>query len=1079
MFSKFIKRPVLAIAISLGIIFMGIIAITTRPVAQFPEIAPPRVNIFIEFPGSNAEVLVKSTVTLLERAINGVQGMQYIISDATSASEATIQIVFEPGVDPTVAVVNVKTRVDQVMANLPPLVQREGVVITPIQPSMLMYVNLYSTDKKADEKFLFNYANTYMLPELQRISGMGRAIALGSRAFAIRVWLKPDRMRAYNIAADEVLEAVDQQSVLGRPGRVGLSSGRVAQSLEYVFTYKGWYNTPEQYREIIVKANANGEIVKLKDIATVEVGSEFVDIYSNKDGYPSTSLVLKQIPGSNASKVIDNVKAKLDELKKDFPPGMNYEINYDVSKFVNASVDKVLHTLFEAFILVAFVVFLFLGDFRSTLIPTLAVPVSLIGAFIFMQFFGLSINLITLFALVLAIGVVVDDAIVVVEAVHAKMEEENISPFQAVKKVLEEISGAIIAITLIMTAVFVPVAFMTGPVGVFYRQFAITMASSIVLSGIVALTLTPVLCAMILKNNHGKPKKKTPINRFIDWFNRGFEKLTGRYTNLLTTIVNRRVVTFGILLVFAFGIFSVDKTLPSGFIPNEDQGQIYAIIQTPPGTTLERTNAVSLELQKIAKSVEGVSSVTSLAGYEILTEGRGSNAGTCLINLADWDKRSKSIKQIIEELEEKTKNLGAIVEYFEPPAVPGYGSSDGFSLRLLDKASDVDYHEFDEVNTEFMENLKKRKELSGLFTFYAANYPQYELIIDNKLAMQKGVSIGKAMENLNVLIGSTYEQGFIRFNNFYKVYTQVDPLYRKLPSDILNLYVKNDRDEMVPYSAFMKMKKTQGPNEITRFNLYTSSSIRGVPASGFTSAEAIKAIQEVAATTLPKGYDIAWEGLSYDEVRRGNEALYIFIVVLIFVYLVLAAQYESFIIPLAVVLSLPAGVFGSFLLLKIMGLANDIYAQLGLIMLVGLLGKNAILIVEFAIQKQRAGATVLEAAIEGAKVRFRPILMTSFAFIAGLLPLVVASGPGAVGNRTIGSSALGGMLFGTIFGVIIVPGLYFIFGTLAHGRKLIKDEDDNPLTESFVEANSGKTFTMRIQKLLTKISKRNGNKNNA
>lgn len=1079
MFTKFIKRPVLAIAISLAIIFMGIIAITTRPVAQFPDIAPPRVNIFIEFPGSNAEVLVKSTVTLLERAINGVQGMQYIISDATSASEATIQIVFEPGVDPTVAVVNVKTRVDQVMANLPPLVQREGVVITPIQPSMLMYVNLFSTDKKADEKFLFNYANTYMLPELQRISGMGRAIALGSRAFAIRVWLKPDRMRAYNISADEVLEAVDQQSVLGRPGRVGLSSGRVAQSLEYVFTYKGWYNTPEQYKEIIVKANANGEIVKLKDIATVEVGSEFVDIYSNKDGYPSTSLVLKQIPGSNASKVIENVKAKLDELKKDFPPGMNYEINYDVSKFVNASVEKVLHTLFEAFILVALVVFLFLGDLRSTLIPTLAVPVSLIGAFIFMQFFGLSINLITLFALVLAIGVVVDDAIVVVEAVHAKMEEENVSPFQAVKKVLEEISGAIIAITLIMTAVFVPVAFMTGPVGVFYRQFAITMASSIVLSGIVALTLTPVLCAMILKNNHGKPKKKTPVSMFIDWFNRGFEKLTGRYTNLLGIIANRRVVTFGILIAFAFGIFGVDKTLPAGFIPNEDQGQIYAIIQTPPGTTLERTNAISLELQKIAKSVEGVSSVTSLAGYEILTEGRGSNAGTCLINLADWDKRSRSIKQIIEEMEEKTKDLGAVVEFFEPPAVPGYGSSDGFSLRLLDKGSDVDYHEFDLVNTEFMDNLRKRKELSGLFTFYAANYPQYELIIDNKLAMQKGVSIGKAMENLNVLIGSTYEQGFIRFNNFYKVYTQVDPLYRKLPSDILKLYVKNDRDEMVPYSAFMKLKKTQGPNEITRFNLYTSSSIRGVPAPGFTSAEAIKAIQEVAATTLPKGYDIAWEGLSYDEVRRGNEALYIFIVVLVFVYLVLAAQYESFIIPLAVVLSLPAGVFGSFLLLKIMGLANDIYAQLGLIMLVGLLGKNAILIVEFAIQKQRAGATVLEAAIEGAKVRFRPILMTSFAFIAGLLPLVVATGPGAVGNRTIGSSALGGMLFGTIFGVIIVPGLYFIFGTLAKGRKLINDEDDNPLTEAVVESSySERTFTLRIQKILTKITKRNGNKFN-
>lgn len=1073
MFTKFIKRPVLAIAISLAIIFMGVLAIYTRPVAQFPEIAPPRVNIFIEFPGSNAEVLVKSTVTLLERALNGVQGMQYIISDATSASEATIQIVFEPGVDANAAVVNVKTRVDQVMPNLPPLVQREGVIITPIQPSMLMYVNLYSTDKNTDEKFLFNYANTYMLPELQRISGMGRAIALGSRAFAIRVWLNPDRMRAYNISADEVLAAIDEQSVLGRPGRVGLSSGRVAQSLEYVFTYKGWYNQPEQYKEIIVKSNPEGEILKLKDIAEVEVGSEFVDIYSNKDGYPSTSLVLKQIPGSNATKVIEDVKKKLNELKKDFPPGMNYEINYDVSKFVNASVDKVAHTLIEAFILVALVVFLFLGDLRSTLIPAIAVPVSLIGAFIFMQFFGLSINLITLFALVLAIGVVVDDAIVVVEAVHAKMEEEHLSPYQAVKKVLGEISGAIIAITLIMTAVFVPVAFMTGPVGVFYRQFSITMASAIVLSGVVALTLTPVLCAMILKNNHGKPKRKTPVNLFIGWFNKTFDKVTGKYTSLLKIIVHRRVITFGILLLFGLGIFSVDKSLPTGFIPNEDQGQIYAIVQTPPGTTLERTNAISLELQKIAKSVEGVESVTSLAGYEILTEGRGSNAGTCLINLADWDKRKLSIKQIIEELETKTKDLGAIVEFFEPPAVPGYGSSDGFSLRLLDKSSDVDYQEFDKVNNEFMENLKKRKELSGLFTFYSANYPQYELLIDNKLAMQKGVSIGKAMENLNVLIGSTYEQGFIRFNNFYKVYTQVDPKFRKLPTDILNFYIKNDRGEMVPYSAFMTMKKTQGPNEITRFNLYTSSSIRGVPASGYTSAEAIKAIQEVAQKTLPKGYDIAWEGLSYDEVRRGNEALYIFIIVLVFVYLVLAAQYESFIIPLAVVLSLPAGVFGSFFLLKMMGLANDIYAQIGLIMLVGLLGKNAVLIVEFAVQKHRQGSTVLEAAIEGAKVRFRPILMTSFAFIAGLIPLVLATGAGAIGNKTIGASALGGMLFGTIFGVIIVPGLYYIFGKLAEGRKLIRDEDDNPLTEDFVESHSENSLKKRIRKLFTKKSKEN------
>jgi HAE1 family hydrophobic/amphiphilic exporter-1 len=780
------------------------------------------------------------------------------------------------------------------------------------------------------------------------------------------------------------------------------------------------------------------------------LGSEFFDIYSNKDGYPSASIVLKQNIGSNASKVIKDVKEKLEEMKKDFPSGMEYEINYDVSKFVDASIEKVLHTLVEAFILVAIVVFLFLGDLRSTLIPTIAVPVSLIGAFFFMQFFGLTINLVTLFALVLAIGIVVDDAIVVVEAVHAKMEEKHLSPYKATREVLPEISGAIIAITLVMTSVFIPVSFMPGPVGVFYREFSITMASSIVLSGVVALTLTPVLCAMILKNNHGK-KKRTPVTIFIDWFNRGFEKLTGRYTSLLRVIVNRRVITFGILAAFGFGIFAVNKVLPAGFIPSEDQGMVYAIIQTPPGSTLERTNDVARQLQAIAEKIEGVQSVSSLAGYEVLTEGRGSNAGTCIINLKDWDDRKNNVHQIVEELEKKTKDLGAVVEYFEPPAVPGYGSSDGFSLRLLDKEQETDYQEFDRVNKQFMNALRNRKELSGLFTFYAANYPQYELIIDNNKAMQKGVSIGTAMENLNILIGSTYEQGFVRFNTFFKVYTQSAPEYRAKPEDILKLYVKNDRDEEVPYSAFMTMKKMQGPNELTRFNLYMSSSIRGVPAKGYTTGDAITAIKEVAET-LPHGYDIAWEGLSYDEAARGSEAIYIFLVVILFVYLVLSAQYESFIIPLSILFSLLAGIFGSFLLLKAMGLSNDIYAQIGLIMLIGLLGKNAILIVEFAVQRQKEGLTVLEAAVEGAKIRFRPIMMTSFAFIAGLIPLVTAHGPGSVGNHTIGASALGGMLFGTIFGVIVVPGLYYIFAKMAEGKKLIKNEDEGSLTQDFAHA---------------------------
>jgi HAE1 family hydrophobic/amphiphilic exporter-1 len=1049
MFDIFLKRPVFAIVISILILSSGVLAIMSLPTSQFPSIAPPRVMVSMVYPGASADVLVNSVLIPLERAINGVPGMKYMTSDATSAGEANIQVVFDLGTDPNAAVVNVKNRIEQVTNRLPVLVQREGIIVSVMQPNMLMYVNVYSKDPHANEKFLYNFANVNILNELKRVSGVGSAQILGSRQYAMRIWLKPDRMRAYNVSAEEVMEALGSQSVIGSPGRLGRADGKRSESLEYVLTYKGRYNQPEQYENVIIRANPDGEILRLKDLAEVELGSEYYDIYSNLNGHPSAAIVLKQTYGSNANDVIRSIKDKLEEIKAgSFPPGMDYEISYDVSAFLNASIEKVVHTLGEAFVLVALVVFLFLGDWRSTLIPTLAVPVSLVGTFFFMQLFGLNINLITLFALVLAIGIVVDNAIVVVEAVHAKMEEQGLSPFRATREVVREISGAIVAITFVMAAVFIPVAFMTGPVGVFYRQFSITMATAIILSGVIALTLTPVLCAILLRNNHGKPRRRSPADRFLDAFNKAFEKLTGRYSRLLKRIVNRRAVTFGLLLAFGAGIFGISRGLPSGFIPNEDQGMIYAIIQTPPGATLERTNAVARQLQEIARHVDGVQSVSALAGYEVLTEGRGSNAGTCLINLKDWSQRKHSVTEIIEELEEKAREIpGATIEFFGPPAVPGYGAAGGFALRLLDKTNNDDYRELEQVNDDFMAALNKRKELTGLFTFFSANYPQYELEIDNAAAMQKGVSIGKAMDNLSVLIGSSYELGFIRFGTYFKVFVQASPDYRRFPDDLMKLYVKNDRDEMVPYSAFMKIRKTHGLNEITRYNMYTSSAIRGEPAAGYSSGEAIAAIRDVARETLPRGYDIDWEGLSKDEAARGNEALYIFLVVLGFVYLILAAQYESFILPLAVILSLPAGIFGSFLLLRMMGLANDIYAQVGLVMLVGLLGKNAVLIVEFAVQKHRSGASVYEAAIEGARVRFRPILMTSLAFIAGLIPLLFATGPGAIGNRTIGAASAGGMLLGTVFGVIVIPGLYFLFGTLASRRKLIKDEEENPLTE--------------------------------
>ncbi len=1049
MFNKFIQRPVLSIVISLMIVLLGILAITNLPVTQFPAISPPKVNIVAAYPGANNELMIKSVIIPLERAINGVPGMKYMTSTAGNDGEASINVIFNLGTDANQASINIQNRVASVVNKLPPIVVREGVKITREEPNMLMYINLFSKDPTMDQKFLFNFADINMLSEIKRIDGVGVADILGNREYAMRIWLKPDRMLAYKISADEILESLNQQSLEASPGKTGESSGKRSQAFEYVLKYSGRFTTKEGYENIVLRATPDGEILRLKDVANIEFGSSMYDIYSNLNGSPSAAITIKQSYGSNASQVIKDVKAKMEELKKTtFPKGVDYEISYDVSKFLDASIEKVIHTLVEAFILVGLVVFLFLGDWRSTLIPAIAVPVSLVGTFAFMQFFGITINLVTLFALVLAIGVVVDDAIVVIEAVHANMEEHHLGPIKATKKAMHEISGAIIAITFLMAAVFIPVAFMSGPVGIFFRQFAITMATSIILSGIVALTLTPALCAMMLKNNHGKVKKQTPMDQFLDGFNNRFNSLSDKYNNILHKVVTRRTLTFTVLIGFCIGIFFLNNSLPSGFIPNEDQGMFYAVIQTPPGSSLERTNEIAERLQKIAEKVEGVQSVSSLAGYEILTEGTGSNSGTCLVNLKSWEDRTHSVSEIMKELEEKSKDIsGATIEFFQPPSVPGYGAAGGFELRLLDKAGSGDYKKLETISNDFVKDLSKRPELSSVFSFYSASYPQYMIKVDNDIAQQKGVSLENAMNTLSVLVGSTYETNFIKYDRQYKIIVQASPEYRALPEDIMKLYVKNNRDEMVPFSSFAKMEKVYGLNDITRHNMYNASEISGQAAPGYSSGAAIQAIQEVAEQKLPRGYGIDWAGISKDEVGRGNEAIFVFLICLLFVYLVLAAQYESFILPFAVILSLPAGIFGSFLLLKIFGLENNIYAQVAFIMLIGLLGKNAVLIVEFAVQKHRAGASVLQAAMEGAVVRFRPILMTSFAFIAGLIPLVFASGPGKIGNRTIGSAAAGGMLLGTICGVLVIPGLYYIFGRISEKIKFVKNQEENPLTE--------------------------------
>ncbi|HEX5669125.1 MAG TPA: efflux RND transporter permease subunit, partial [Chitinophagaceae bacterium] len=714
-----------------------------------------------------------------------------------------------------------------------------------------------------------------------------------------------------------------------------------------------------------------------------------------------------------------------------------------------ASISEVIKTLIEAFILVSLVVFLFLQDLRSTIIPAIAVPVSLIGTFFFMSLFGFSLNMITLFALVLAIGIVVDNAIVVIEAVHAKMEHSKIGARKATEKAMREISGAIIAITLVMSAVFLPVAFMPGSAGIFYRQFSLTMAVAIILSGVVALTLTPALCASLLKRTDHSSPKKGMINRFFMGFNDWYNGLSNSYKKLVSLIVNRRLVTFATLAVFVAATGILGKILPTGFIPNEDQGTIYAAVTTPSGATLERTEKVVDAIQQTAEKIEGVESVSTLAGFNVLTDGTGASFGMNLISLKKWQNRNLTDKQIIELLKERTANIkDAKIEFFTPPPVPGFGNASGFELRLLDRTGKGDLKKLEEIAGAFADSIGQRKEIANAFSTFDASFPQYMVHIDNAMAAQKGVIVEDVLGTLQTFLGSEYATNFIRFGQLYRVMVQALPEFRARPEDIMKLYVKNKDSEMVPVTAFLRIEKVYGPEVVTRYNMYPAAMINGEPAAGFSSGQSIQAIKDEAKTRLPKGYDYDWAGSSRDQAMAGNEAVFIFLICLFFVYLLLAAQYESFLLPLPVILSLPTGIFGAFLMLWIMGLENNIYAQVAMIMLIGLLGKNAILIVEFASLKHREGMSPFDAAIEGANSRLRPILMTSFAFIAGLIPLIFASGAGAIGNRTIGTAAAGGMLFGTIFGVIIIPGLYYIFATLKekNHRKGIKEE--KPYTET-------------------------------
>jgi HAE1 family hydrophobic/amphiphilic exporter-1 len=854
---------------------------------------------------------------------------------------------------------------------------------------------------------------------------------MGQREYAMRIWLHPDRLFAYKLSAEDVIQALRNQNVEAAPGKIGESSGKHPQALQYVMRYTGKFTQVTEYENLVIKATETGQILRLKDLADVEFGSLDYDVLSKENGRPSAAILLKQRPGSNAAEVIENVKKRLAELKTStFPPGMGFTISYDVSRFLDASIHEVIKTLLEAFILVALVVFIFLQDWRATLVPIIAVPVSLVGTFTFMLAFGFSINLLTLFSLVLAIGIVVDNAIVVVEAVHAKMEEKDMPVLAATQEAMHEISGAILAITLVMGAVFVPVAFLSGPIGVFFRQFSVTMAISIALSGLTALTLTPALCVLLLK----KPEhhQKGWLGKFFHAFNQRYEAIAQKYLVWVGALIGKRLLMWMILLASVAGTVVLSGIVPSGFIPSEDQGTLYVNATTPAGATLERTESVMDQVFKSIQGVDAIESFSTLAGFSLLTDGSGASYGTGIITLKPWEERKETVDELTEIIREKTKGIKeASIQFFPPPAVPGFGNASGFEFRIQDRSGSGDLQKLAAVSNDFAKKLNETPEIQNTFSSFDPSFPQYMLEVDQEAAAQKGVNVLPAMDNLQTLLGSFYATNFIRFGQMYKVMVQVDPRYRAHPDDVLKFYAKNKDGEMVPYSSFVKMKRVYGPEQFTRYNMFTSAMVNGEPAPGFSSGAVLDIIRAQAAKSLPRGYTLEWSGMTREEDLAGNQAIFIFAICLLFVYLLLAAQYESFLLPFPVLLFLPMGAMGTYAFLYLFGLQNNIYAQVALVMLIGLLGKNAILIVEFAIAKQKEGASIIEAAKEGAFSRLRPILMTSFAFVAGLIPLMVASGAGAIGNRTIGTASAGGMILGTVGGLLVIPGLYVVFATLS------------------------------------------------
>jgi HAE1 family hydrophobic/amphiphilic exporter-1 len=1044
MLKRFIERPVLSTVVSIILLILGGLSIFTLPISLFPDIAPPSVQVQATYPGANSEVVARSVATPLEEAINGVEGMTYMTSNSSNDGSMLLTVFFKQGTNPDIAAVNVQNRVSKATSQIPAEVIQAGISTQKVQNSIIMFIGLYSTDSSYDETFLQNYAKINLIPKIQRIPGVADAQPFGTKDYSMRIWLKPDRLVANNLSPVEVTNAIRDQSIEAAPGRLGQSSKEV---YEYVLKYKGKLSKNEDYENIIVKSNSDGSVVRLGDVARVEFGSYTYSSNSTLNGHPTTGIAVQQLSGSNANDILTNAEKLLDKFSEQLPKGLHTSIMFNSKEFLDASIDQVKHTLVEAFILVFIVVFIFLQDFRSTLIPAIAVPVAIVGTFFFLQVFGFTINLLTLFALVLAIGIVVDDAIVVVEAVHAKMENSGLPVKEATLKAMSEISGAIMSITLVMAAVFIPVGFMKGPTGVFYRQFGYTLAIAIFISAVNALTLSPALCAIFLKDLHAVDehgKRKGFGARFFAGFNTGFKTMTARYAGSLRFLFRHKWITIVALVLLAGSAYSMMQRTPSGFIPTEDQGFILYAVNTPPGSSLDKTHKAIAEIDSIIKASPVTDRRYNVEGLNFITNANASPYGAGFVRMKPVDERGpvKDINtlsgMLTMQVASQVKDAHAF--FFTFPTIQGFGNVAGFEFALQDQTNGS-MDRLGAMSNQFIGALMQRKEIAYALTTFSSGNPQYMMDVDNNKAKQMGVSVSDLMQTMQIYFGSSFVSDFNRFGKYYRVMAQADIPYRNNEASLTGIYVKNNLGQMVPVNQLITLRKVYGPETVSHNNLYNSATINGVPKPGYSTGDAIKAVEETAAKVLPKGWGYEFTGITREEKLAGSQIVFIFILSLVFIYFLLAAQYESYILPFAIVLSIPAGVFGVFAFLQIFGIDNNIYVQVSLIMLVGLLAKNAILITEYAVQRRHAGMELWAAATEAAKLRLRPILMTSFAFIVGLMPLMRAKGAAALGNRSIGTGAVGGMLTGVILGVFIVPVLFIIFQYLQEkffGKKYVK-----------------------------------------